>query len=201
MQLIRNTLIRPNSMRFVNFLTHNFILVKTNVKSTYKRHMDDAQDVNFMTFVHDFYVWCLRAYWSNCIVLPEVVFRYACFLVSSFRCFAKRTFVYDEFHKILLRIVSLHVKLEVKRTQSSIKEKFHKHPVVVLLRKDCSVKHMLWTIFVPLSVAEIHEKQLGISSFLILENFWTTISITTTLHQLFRTNIFQNSYFGLPIEK
>ena len=188
-------------MRFVNFLTHNFILVKTNVKSTYKRHMDDAQDVNCMTFVHDFYVRCLRAYWSNHIVLPEVVFRYACFLVSSFRCFEKRTLVYDEFYKILWKIVSLHVKLEVKHTQSSIKEKFHKRPVVVLLRSDCSVRHMLWTIFVPLSVAKIHEKQLGISSFLILENFQTTISITATLHQLFRTNIFQNSHFGLPIEK
>ena len=123
MQLIRNPLIRPNSMRFVNFLTHNFILVKTNVKSTYKRHMDDAQDVNCMTFVHDFYVRCLRAYWSNHIVLPEVVFRYACFLVSSFRCFEKRTLVYDEFHKILLKIVSLHVKLEVKHS------KLHKRKV------------------------------------------------------------------------
>ena len=142
----------------------------------------------------------MRAYWSNHIVLPEVVFRYACFLVSSFRCFEKRTLVYDEFHKILLKIVSLHVKLEVKHTQSSIKEKFHKRPVVVLLRSDCSVRHMLWTIFVPLSVAKIHEKQLGISSFL-MENFRTTISITATLHQLFRTNIFQNSHFGLPIEK
>ena len=43
--------------------------------------------------------------------------------------------------------VSLQVKLEIKCIQSSRREKFHKQPVVVLLKDVCSVKHILYSIF------------------------------------------------------
>ena len=47
--------------------------------------------------------------------------------------------------EILLKIVSFHLKLEIKYTQTSKKETFHKQSVVILLKNGCSVRHMFCT--------------------------------------------------------
>ena len=105
-------------------------------------------------------------------------------------------------------------------------EKFHKQPVAVLLRNVCSVRHMSGTLFLPLFVPKTLEKPFrsilnnvgncrpekllkidsSISLFLIevtltWKIYRTDIFITVNLHVIFRTDIFQNSYFWLLIEK
>ena len=85
---------RSNSIRFLNFLTPNFIPEENEREmqlhprrkwtwNVHARHKCVVQDVKCTNFVHDFSVWSLRVYWPNYILLPEAVFRWACFLVSS----------------------------------------------------------------------------------------------------------------------
>ena len=45
-------------------------------------------------------------------------------------------------------------------------EKFRKQPVVVLLKNDCSIRHIFCSIIVPLFEAKILEKHFRSSSFL-----------------------------------
>ena len=93
------------------------------------------------------------------------------------------------------------------------KKKFHKKSAVILLKNGCSVRHMFCAIFVPLSVAKVLAKYVQSNSFGIglfqrkftftCKIYWTTISIIITLHQIFRSDIFdnfQNSYFWLVIK-
>ena len=47
------------------------------------------------------------------------------------------------------------------------KRKVHKQPVVILLKNNCSVRHMFCTILVSLSVAKILEKHIRSSSYLV----------------------------------
>ena len=62
-------------------------------------------------------------------------------------------------------IVSLHI--EIKCIQTLRKEKFQKQSVVISLKNGCSVRHMFYTIFVPVSVANVLEKHVRSSSFSI----------------------------------
>ena len=93
------------------------------------------------------------------------------------------------------------------------KKKFHKKSAVILLKNGCSVRHMFCAIFVPLSVAKVLAKYVQSNSFGIglfqrkftftCKIYWTTSSIIITLHQIFRSDIFdifQNSYFWLVIK-
>ena len=63
--------------------------------------------------------------------------------------------------------IFLHVKLAIKWIQTSKKEKFHKQPVVILFKNDCSVRYMFCTIFASLSVAKILENHVESSSYLL----------------------------------
>ena len=62
------------------------------------------------------------------------------------------------------KIVSFHVELATKCIQTSRKEKFHKQPLVILFKNDCSAIHMFCTIFASLSVARSLEKHFRSSS-------------------------------------
>ena len=64
---------------------------------------------------------------------------------------------------------------------------------------------MFCTIFIPLSVAKDLEEYIRSNLFqgkltFTWKIYWTAISIEIILHQIFRTDIFQNSYFLLVIE-
>ena len=83
------------------------------------------------------------------------------------------------------------------------KEKFHKLSVVILLKNGCSAR-----IFISLSVENILEHVKSISYFVdtdlfqgkftfICNIYFTAISIIVTLHQIFGTDIFENSYSWL----
>ena len=93
--------------------------------------------------------------WS-CILLWVFSYKFLQYYKNTFF----RTIVYDGFYKIRLlkilkqllvilsKIASFHVKLAIKCIQTSRKEKFHKQPVVILFKNDCSVRHMFCIIFV-----------------------------------------------------
>ena len=112
--------------------------------------------------------------WS-CILLWVFSYKFLQYYKNTFF----RTIVYDGFYKIRLlkilkqllvilsKIASFHVKLAIKCIQTSRKEKFHKQPVVILFKNDCSVRHMFCTIFVSLSVAKIFENPVWSSSYLL----------------------------------
>ena len=153
--------------------------------------------------------------------MHEVAFRCIYFLVSFsnvLKISFFRSLAYDGLYKFnkeglhsnFLRfslILSLDVKLEIKNIQSSRQKKFHKQPVVVLLKNFCSIRHMFCTIFIPLSVAKSFEKHVRSGSFIAKGLFqgkftftWkinqTAISITVTLHLILRTNNFRTPISG-----
>lgn len=113
---------------------------------------------------------------------------------------------------ILLKSIYLHVKLEIKSIQTSIKGKFYKQSVVILFKNGCSVTHMFYKITVPLSVAKAIQKHIGSSLYLAFVYF-NKIShshgkfterlfpVQLLCTKFFRGDIFQNSYFYLVIKK
>ena len=104
--------------------------------------------------------------------------------------------------EILLKIVSLHVKLEIKWIRTERKEKFHMQSVVILLKDGCSVRHMFCTILVPLSVSKVLGKHVWSSSYLVLvffkEKSYSHGKFTERYYFCYNyfTPIFSNRYFS-----
>ena len=66
--------------------------------------------------------------------------------------------IISQLPEIVLKILSLHVKLEIKCIQTSRKERFHLYLVVILLKNGSSIRHMFCKIFVPLFMTKALEK-------------------------------------------
>ena len=155
------------------------------MKWTCKRH---AQDVKCTTFVRNVLVLCLRA-----------------LQITSSSNISKTPVFWTQIHyqlfKILLKILSLHVNLQIKCVQTTKKENIHQQPVVILLKNGCSVRHTFCTI----SVAKILEKHARSSSYLALvffkENSHSRGKFTERLFllQLFYTKFCKQMFFRTPI--
>ena len=109
--------------------------------------------------------------------------------------------------EIYYNIVFLHVNLEIKFTQTLRKETSTSSQwpccskVTVLLYNICPFicDQISWK---PCSKYFILSTSLFQGKFIFLWRiYWVPISITVTLHHILRTNIFQNSYCWLVIEK
>ena len=110
-----------------------------------------------------FWCWCFFVSFSN--ILKTLFFRTPGCTKASLSSIEKdsKATTRDSFKDCM----SLHVKLEIKCIQILRKENFHKQSVIIWLKNGCSVRHMLCTIFVPLSVTKILEKHVRSSSYFL----------------------------------